>query len=423
MNYTALSLQQTPPLSVPLRFMITAPLFAMLAAGMMLYSGPELFLHRWQPQLLAVTHLLTLGFLAMVMFGAMFQLLPVLMGTLLLRPTLFSAITHSLLSLGILLLVLAWVANIPILFISASLFLGLSFAIFITFMGLSLLQSMSTHITRYMMLMALVALLATVSLGLWMLMGLGGLILVPIHQWVDLHLTGGLGGWVLLLVMGVSYQVIPMFQITQEYPNWHKRWIGTALFGTTLLLGLIPLITEQHSKYPLYHLLVGLALIYALTTMRLLKRRRRKLPDVTLRFWWLAMASLLLVSLLIIAPVDTVPHIGIATLFIVGFAMSSVNGMLYKIIPFLIWLHLNSHLQGSGRWQGNVPNMRQIISEHHSNRQFLLHLLSVVLLLPASSGLTISFYPAAIFLLFSQGYLLFNIIRAVQLFQQHKNSE
>ncbi|MDH5184277.1 MAG: hypothetical protein OEX12_10345 [Gammaproteobacteria bacterium] len=421
MNYTALSLQQTPPISVPLRFMLSAPLFAILAAVLMLYTGPELFMSRWQPALLAITHLLTLGFLAMVMFGAMFQLLPVLMGSLLPRPVLLSSIIHGLLSLGIVLMAWGWIGVLPVLFNWASLVLGTSFAIFIGLMGFYLLRSLSTHITRYMMLMALLALLGTITLGLLMLLGLGGWTTTPVHHWIDLHLSWGLAGWVLLLVMGVSYQVIPMFQITSEYPQWHKRWIGISIFTLVLLLGLVPSITGQ--LLPL--LLAALVLIYALTTMRLLKARRRKLPDVTLRFWWLAMISLLVLSVLMISPLPPSAYITMTILFIIGFAMSAANGMLYKIIPFLIWLHLNTRLQANGRWQGSVPNMRQVIAEHHGYRQFLLHLLSLLLLLLSSAGFTYLYYSAALGFLLSQLYLFWNIINAIRLYQRisGQNSE
>ena len=416
MNYTALSLQQTPPLSVPLRFMLSAPLFGMLAALLMLYSGPEIFLHRWQPPLLALTHLLTLGFLAMVMFGAMFQLLPVLMGTVLPHPTLVSGMTHALLSLGTLSMVWAWLAEMPDLFQLSGLLLGLGFVLFIGLVGLFLLRSPSRHITRYMMIMALLALTGTLLLGLWMLLGLGGLISSMPHRWVDLHLGWGLGGWVLLLVMGVSYQVIPMFQITREYPHWHKRWIGVGIFIAGLLLGVLQGFYEQAYDYSAYLLWAGLVFIYALVTMQLLKQRRRKLPDVTLRFWWLSMASLLLVTVLLVLPLSSNYHISIISLFIVGFAMSAVNGMLYKIVPFLIWLHLNSRLQQSGRAQSGVPNMRQIIAVHHGHRQFLLHLLSLLFLLASATGSSSTYYPAALLFLLSQLYLFSNLLSAYRLY-------
>jgi hypothetical protein len=81
LNTQGLSLNQAPPIGVPLRFFLTAPLFAVAAGVLLVVSGPEILASRWSPAALAVTHLLTLGFLAQVMMGALMQLLPVLAGT------------------------------------------------------------------------------------------------------------------------------------------------------------------------------------------------------------------------------------------------------------------------------------------------------------------------------------------------------
>jgi hypothetical protein len=56
-----LSFDQGPPISAPLRFFITAPLFAIGAGFLLLWSGPELFASRWTPAALALTHLITVG--------------------------------------------------------------------------------------------------------------------------------------------------------------------------------------------------------------------------------------------------------------------------------------------------------------------------------------------------------------------------
>ena len=66
---TKLQLTRSPPFSVPLRFFLTAPLFGIAAAALIAWGGGEALVGRWSPQVLAITHLLTLGFMAMVMIG------------------------------------------------------------------------------------------------------------------------------------------------------------------------------------------------------------------------------------------------------------------------------------------------------------------------------------------------------------------
>lgn len=63
MNTAHLSLDQAPGISTPLRFFLTAPLFAIVAAVLLLFTGPEILQDRWLPETLALTHLLTLGLL------------------------------------------------------------------------------------------------------------------------------------------------------------------------------------------------------------------------------------------------------------------------------------------------------------------------------------------------------------------------
>ena len=126
-----LSLQQSPPFSVPARFLVSAPLFGLISALVLLWYGPEIISHRWTPEILAVTHFLTLGFLAMSMLGAMMQLMPVLMGMVIPRAVLFSSIIHTPLFLGSLSLGLAWLLQINQLFIVAMILLGFSFSAFI----------------------------------------------------------------------------------------------------------------------------------------------------------------------------------------------------------------------------------------------------------------------------------------------------
>jgi len=57
-----------------------------------------------------------------------------------------------------------------------------------------------------------------------------------------------------------------------------------------------------------------------------------------------------------------------AVLFMLGFAMSLINGMLYKIVPFLVWFHLFR-----GGVKRGVPNMKEIIPEQWMWRHLWLH--------------------------------------------------
>ncbi len=382
MNYTALSLSQAPPLSVPLRFFLTAPLFLAAAAILLMFAGDNLLLGRWSPTMLALTHLITLGFLASCMVGAVQQLLPVLIGTPLSSPRLVSNLLHLPMTLGIGLLVAGMGLSQPLLMQLGSALLLSALLLFIAVTAHSLWRSPSRHATVAAMALALLGLLLVAAIALWLLWFAQWR--VPLaHPYTRLHIGWGALGWIGALLIGVAYQVVPMFQITPAYPAWMRRWLipalGLLLLGWTLSQWWLPPLS------PLFgYLLALLLMLFAGQTLRLQEQRRRHLADVSLDFWRLAMGSLLLAVLCWLAvqwfhwpPLELL----VGVLFLLGFATSAVNGMLYKIVPFLIWLHLNNRLQAQGSWQGGVPNMKQIIAVSATRRQFQLHLLALSVLL------------------------------------------
>src|SRR5690625_3278154 len=96
----ALALDASPPLSFSLRFFIAAPLFVIFAALILLISGPQALTSRWQPAVLALTHLLVLGTLAQTMIGAILQILPVATGILVFQSRIFVSLIHISLNAG-----------------------------------------------------------------------------------------------------------------------------------------------------------------------------------------------------------------------------------------------------------------------------------------------------------------------------------
>lgn len=138
-------------------------------------------------------------------------------------------------------------------------------------------------------------------------------------------------------------------------------------------------------------------------------------------FWRFGMASLLLALVLGVAGqamrvAGNAPgeNFMAAFLFIAGFAVSVVNGMLYKIVPFLIWFHLQSLLMGVAK----VPNMRQIMPEPGMRRQMWLHFLAVPLL-SLSALWPPLIYPAALLFGASMVLLEFNLMSAFRVYRKH----
>ena len=90
-----LSYDQSPPIAAPFRFFLTAPVFGILAGLLLLWEGPDMLAARWTPGVLALTHLMTIGFMLQVMLGALIQILPVVAGANLTQPIRLAAAVHA----------------------------------------------------------------------------------------------------------------------------------------------------------------------------------------------------------------------------------------------------------------------------------------------------------------------------------------
>jgi len=412
MNSTGLSYEQAPPFDVPLRFFLTAPWFLLLAAALVLWQGPAIFSSRWLPATLALTHLLTLGFMAQIMLGALLQILPVVVGVVVPRPRLMAALIHIPLTLGALALLIAFLSGRPLWFHPALGLLGLSFGVALIAIHLALWRAPVVSGTVIALRCALGALLVTIGLGLSLGGYVGWGLNLPVIAMTHLHAAWGLVGWTALLVAGVAYQVVPMFQITPPYPSWFVRgfaplmaallvaWSAFVLGGRTIAATLTSAA-----------LAVGLAVL-AGTTLYLLTRRRRKIGDATLGYWRISMASLLAGALLwlatlLVPALASAPQVELllGILLIFGFAVAVINGMAYKIVPFLAWFHLQAQLFRRAK----VPNMKQLLPEARIRRQRWAYLTALLLLLAAAVYPAVFTYPAALALGITGAWLGVNL--------------
>src|SRR5690606_10918940 len=72
-----LTLSQAPAPARPLRWLLSAPLWGVLAGAWLLWHGEATLLGRWSLQTVALVHLFTLGVLGNAMLGSLVQFLPV----------------------------------------------------------------------------------------------------------------------------------------------------------------------------------------------------------------------------------------------------------------------------------------------------------------------------------------------------------
>jgi hypothetical protein len=413
-SIASLSLEQAPPYHIPLRFFVTAPILAMVAALVLMFIGPAAFASRWTPALLAVTHLLTLGYMSMVMLGAMLQMLPVLAGVPVRRVVLTGSLVHLLIVLGCLLLAVGFLWHEPGILLAAAGVLAAGFVLFISATGFALHTAGKGNPTIRGMVFALVGLLAALGLGLLVVGGFTGWLLLPgILTWTDVHLSWGVVGWFGGLLIAVSYQVVPMFQVTPEYPRWMQRWLSPVLLVTLLSWSVISLAAVSPIVGELFLLLLLLELgVFALTTLWLLSKRKRKVRDNTLLFWRTGIGFFLLVGVMLIVgkyKPQLQLDLPLGVLVVQGVILTMINGMLYRIVPFLSWFHLQHAIVAEGRFDIKLPHMKLFISDQAARRQYYVHLAAVLCMVAASVSPEALIYPAAALLFISNLLLLMNL--------------
>ena len=375
-----LSFQQAPPPSIPLRFFVTAPLFLLAAAVLLTWEGPQVLAVRNGPVALALTHLITLGGSTMVMCGALLQLMPVATGLQWPFPRQLATLVHVGLTLGALLLPLAFLWHQRAVMALAVLSLGIALGTFVlAFLARFRrfpLPPPSLHTQR----LALLALGVTLTLGVTLGLARYEPLSIPYQHLAALHPLWGLLGWTGLLIAGVAYLLVPMFYLTPAYPKPFTAGFATIVFG------LLTLRTFATDAAPFTDSALGLsALLFAGITWQRLLARKRQVADVSRPFWHLGLAALMVAGMLgcllpWTSPATTEVLAGMLGMALLpGFILTLINGMAYKIVPFLVWFHL----QSAHPRLGVVPNVRQIQSGLHGKAQMALHGVTCCLLLAA----------------------------------------
>ncbi len=406
----ALDYALTPEPGVPLRFLLAAPWFGVLAALLLL--GDSAFVSRWSAPALGATHLLTLGYLGMAMAGSMLQLIPVVTGRAIPLGRTGAIGAWYGLALGALLLAGALGLHASFLFIPAALLLAGVFATFIAVTTLALARrppAPAMPMVRGMRL-AVAGLAVTLVLGVSLAFALGGALAAPVPVLADLHAAWGLLGWVAMLVVGVAFQVIPMFQSSLLFPAPVTRWAPWLLAALLAAWSAATLLDHAGAALAATLLCAVLAAFAALAAV-LLATRKRKDADCTTLYWRLALGSLAASTLLYLLPSHPQAPLEIGIVFIGGFAMGAVNGMLYKIVPFLLWYHLQNDPRAQ---RGQVPSIRLILPDALGRRQFWCHAVALAALLGAAWWPGWLARPAAVLLAVSSLLLALDLRRAAR---------
>jgi hypothetical protein len=222
---------------------------------------------------------------------------------------------------------------------------------------------------------------ATAALGTsfaWGLAGYGGTPLNSLLQaGIPLHAIAGLGGWLTLTAMGVSYRLLAMFMLS---PDVDQRRSGVTLsagagtLGLALAGGLIAI--AMQTGLDLVLALTGVAgiatvALYGRDVVALYRNRKRRALELNTSMALYALASLagsVLLGLALALSGSFAANVG-AFVFLIAFGWLSglVLAKLYKIVAFLTWLETYGPVMG----RVPTPRVQDLVVEARAARWFV----------------------------------------------------
>jgi cbb3-type cytochrome oxidase subunit 1 len=188
------------------------------------------------PRVAGVTHLFTLGWLTTTIFGALYQLLPVALGTPL-RSERLGHVSFWLFAPGVALFS-AGIATVSTALHHAGIALISSGILVVAAnVAATLHRASARDVTWTAVALAVCFLVATLGLGVILLHNLHtGMLGDRRLAFLAAHLHVALVGWVLLLVVGMSHRLLPMFLVAHGADTaWSRRAATLLAFGVPLL--------------------------------------------------------------------------------------------------------------------------------------------------------------------------------------------
>lgn len=404
-----------PPFKLVAKYFIAAIVSFVLLNFLLLLNYSEIVGHHFNPKILSINHVATLGWITMIIFGAMFQLVPVVLETKLFSEKL-AEIQFWIYLPGVIGLVYCfWVFDTGINMTFSAVLLNLAMFIFSFNIIITMKSVKKWNVTAWYLAAAIFYLIVTAIAGLLLAINLWTPYVKLDHlQYLNLHAHIAFIGWVSMVIMGVSFKLIPMFTLSHGFPLTNAKlafWI--------LNVGLLGISTIMHYKdttflYYIFTGLIVLGIIFFLLQIRIIfKNRIRKKYDIGIKFSVVAYLMLGLTTILgtFIAFVDYQSIINLTLIYgymiIFGYISMLIVGQMYKIVPFLVWYHKYSSKVGLEP----VPMLKDMFNEMFAQIEFYLMITAVFgslysLTFRSEPGLQISF----LLMFISSVIFLFNMI-------------
>jgi hypothetical protein len=340
------------------------------------------------PQTLLLVHLVAIGWLSLLLCGALFQFVPVLIA----RPLHSDSLplpTLVCLGGGLVLLLCGflhlagWPGPRAVLPVGGAL-LVIGFTLALYNLSRTLWAARPLGLPARFVAIGLASLAATAILGFVFTLFFGGVSASPLVtaltvDGLPLHAVAGLAGWLTFTAMGVSYRLLAMFMLAPELDGRTTRtalWSGTAALAISILGGVAAIAMGYGPGWALAAGgLVGLLALglYGRDIVRLYRARKRRVIELNSRMASVALghlAAAVLLTVVLVATGTLGRHVG-ALVFLVAFGWLSGLALakLYKIVAFLTWLECYGPVLGKVA----TPRVQDLVVEPRARRWFWLY--------------------------------------------------
>lgn len=359
-----------------------AILYLLAGAVGLVWIAPELAIGAYpSPHVAGITHLFTLGWLTTTIFGALYQLLPVALGA----PLRWIKVGHAefwTFAPGAGVFAAGVVTGNTVLHHVGIGLVGAGVILGVANVAATLPRARSRDVTWAAITIAITFLASTLTLGVILLHNIHtGFLAGARIRVLATHLHVALVGWALVMMVGVSHRLLPMFLLSH---GGTTRWTRRSL--TLLATGVLALSTglatmQWWAAWLGVALLEGGVACFLWQARSFYVARVRRQTDVGMHFAGSALTFLLVSALLGPAVLAAgVMHPRLATIYVVvgllGGIVMYVVGFFYKIVPLLAWTVRFKDRMG----KGNAPTIAQMFSARVAHVQLATMALAVVLL-------------------------------------------
>jgi hypothetical protein len=364
-----------PPFKLIAPYFIIGVIFYVISSMFALSINPsELSIH--SPDLLSWTHLFLLGFVMMIIFGAMAQLIPVTLevGHFSVE---FYYIIYPLLLIGTILMAVGFTISSSLLPYGGIIVL-LSMFIFLAEIFLTMKKVTEFSNVVKSILVSNIFLLIGVIIGIVMALTYAGQIDSNIEELLKAHVFSVVLGYIVITIMALSLVLLPMFGLSH---NFSQKPLNNAVIIMTIAVSFV-ILSSVFSISIIdkiaYLLSIISLLIYFYQVYLIYKTRARKENDIYIVSLFFAFSTFLISIVLGFFYIFTNYEpllFAAAWLLFSGFIAYGIIGHLYKIVPFLVWFEKFSPLVGKQK----VPMLADMVPVKDANYQFVFGAFGVVI--------------------------------------------